>query len=420
MRVVRVELQRAQRRRAQDAVDLGLIRAQLGAQRLQRRIVVGDHEDVEAGWRRHLHDRGHAAEREVGVAGAAVPTRAVDLGASAAVRRREQVVRVDLATRAARVGVGVADERHARHGGGVTGRRARRQVDRLGRQLLDGQWRVALRHAVARVGGLAHQRRADARRHDEQRVRAARALELRGIRIEREAHVDRDPAAGVAELGAVDDRRAATAVGRGQDGVAHGRAVRVVARHVREDEDLIAGEIEANVVAGERVRPDDRAVRERRAVRTDAARRIRARVERDHLRRRELRAWPRQGAARARGAEDREIGVADRRHDVGAAVDDRERREHVEHADAIREAALADADDDRAGRGVDVDRERIAGEVVDEEAVREDAAAAGRERRERRERSQRARATHHGSSYTVAARPAISTPPPASQQVRCR
>ena len=48
VRVVDVELERAQRVGAEDAVDLGLIGAQLGAQRLERRVVVGYDEHLHA------------------------------------------------------------------------------------------------------------------------------------------------------------------------------------------------------------------------------------------------------------------------------------------------------------------------------------------------------------------------------------
>jgi hypothetical protein len=77
---------------------------------------------------------------------------------------------------------------------------------------------------------------------------------------------------------------------------------------------------------------------------------------------------------------------------VLAGVDQRDRREQIEDRGAIGHACLAQADHDRATLQLGLDRERVAGEVVGDEAVGDQAAAAEDDRKPCD------RSSHHGSS----------------------
>ena len=260
VRVVDVDLRAPHRGRAEDAVDLGLIRAQLGAQRLQRRIVVGDDEHVEAGRRRELDDRGHAAERRRAslVHGQSSPV--------AQSRCVEQVVRVDLAARRARVEVDVADERErsaivrACPVIGPDGR-STRVVGSVAR----ARARSCRAVAVALVRRLAEERDADRRstRRTARRRRAGSAGSARSGFGARHVPIV-DAPVRERELGAADDQRAAAAVRRGNTASHAYVRSRLGAGDVGEDEDLRRrARSEPERIAGERVGADDRV--ERRA-----------------------------------------------------------------------------------------------------------------------------------------------------------
>jgi hypothetical protein len=348
--VVDVERGRVERVDAEDAVDLGLLGAKLGAQRLEQRMLVGHDDHLDGRRRRDLGDRRHLTRRLV------VAARTVVAVGGDAVALGEQVVREHLATRAARRRRR-ADDRQAIDATETSLDGTRRQERRRRRQR--GQLGCAGRARPRVVAAFADDREADARRQHQRRVDAA-ILGERRRRIRRQAHPERDARAGEADLGVTDAQRAAAVERLGHDDVARVATRFVVTGDVGQDEHAVGRRLERDRVAAHDVGAEDGGDGQGLAGGAHGAigRGI-ARVQIEH------------GRAPARAHRPRhrldqiERDAAPRGRPRRILIEDGERRQHVDDGGARRRIPVApQLRHERAAGALDVDRKRIAGHVV--------------------------------------------------------